>query len=441
MADGDNNILRFSDLRTYDTKLKNYIDDKIPTVNEIEANPNDTGSTNLTKLKIDNIVYNIPLNNVTVDSMLSGTSTNAVENKAIIDALYNTVVGFSGTIVVEIVGQAATQNHNIGDYILIGDTTYNSIVGAKVIDSIDVGDTIVIDTNVEVLLPVNERLDMIKANPSDTASANLTKLQIGSNIYSIPSGGTVDADLSLTSTNAVQNKAILKAFSSLVLGDQFSNATLETIGEQAISNHSQYSNLYVIDEDGDIRMATAMTNISQGDTLATQDDSDNPNIYIGAPIIELLRGLSLTSLNNVQLVNPVTNGQVLKYVSSYNKWMNMDDDKGATIVVNPSGTASTTMNKISINGNIYNLPGANLQVSEYYRNIGVGTGIPADPAGELLPADGTIYFKKDSNNNITNMYASINGNFTEVKPYTVSTTDIGEGAALPEGTLYFVVDS
>ena len=441
MADGDNNILRFSDLRTYDTKLKEYVDNKIPIVNEIEANPNDTGSINLTKLKIDDVVYNIPLNNVTVDSMLSATSTNAIENRAMMDALYNTIISSYGIPVVEIVGQAATLNHSIGDNILIGETTYNSVAGAKVIDDISIGDTITIDTNVEVLLPINERLDMIKANPSDTASANLTKLQIGSNIYNIPSGGTVDSDLSTTSTNAVQNKAILKAFASLILGDQYSNATLETIGEQAINNHSQYSGLYVIDEDGDIRTAIAMTSISQGDTLATQDDSDNPNVYISEPIINSIRGLSLTSLNNVQLTNPITNGQVLKYSSSYNKWMNMDDETGATIVVNPSGTASTTMNKISINGNIYSLPGANSQVSEYYRNIGVGTGSPEDPAGELLPSDGTIYFKKDSSNNITNMYASVNGNFTEVKPYIVSTTDIGEGAALPEGTLYFVVDS
>lgn len=77
----------------------------------------------------------------------------------------------------------------------------------------------------------------------------------------------------------------------------------------------------------------------------------------------------------------------------------------------------------------------------YHRNVGVGTGAAADPSGELLPPDGTMYFKKNSTSNaITNMYASINGSFFEVRPYTISTVDIGEGQPLTDGVLYIVVE-
>lgn len=77
----------------------------------------------------------------------------------------------------------------------------------------------------------------------------------------------------------------------------------------------------------------------------------------------------------------------------------------------------------------------------YHRNVGVGTGAAADPSGELLPPDGTMYFKKNSTSNaITNMYASINGSFYEVRPYTISTVDIGEGQPLTDGVLYLVVE-
>lgn len=52
---------------------------------------------------------------------------------------------------------------------------------------------------------------------------------------------------------------------------------------------------------------------------------------------------------------------------------------------------------------------------EYHRNIGVGTGAPEDPSGDLYPADGTVFFKHDGNE-ITNLYASVGGQFIEFVP-------------------------
>lgn len=49
---------------------------------------------------------------------------------------------------------------------------------------------------------------------------------------------------------------------------------------------------------------------------------------------------------------------------------------------------------------------------QYHRNIGVGTGTPADPSGDLYPADGTVFFKHNGDE-ITNLYASVGGQFLE----------------------------
>lgn len=49
---------------------------------------------------------------------------------------------------------------------------------------------------------------------------------------------------------------------------------------------------------------------------------------------------------------------------------------------------------------------------QYHRNIGVGTGTPADPSGDLVPADGTVFFKHNGNE-ITNLYAAVGGQFLE----------------------------
>ena len=57
----------------------------------------------------------------------------------------------------------------------------------------------------------------VEANPTDTGTADLTKLKVGKTIYNIPSGPNIeiDTELSETSVNPVQNKSVTTAITSL----------------------------------------------------------------------------------------------------------------------------------------------------------------------------------------------------------------------------------
>ena len=59
-----------------------------------------------------------------------------------------------------------------------------------------------------------DNLQNVEANPAETGTADLTKLKVGTTIYNIPSI-EIDAELSETSENPVQNKAVTTAIKSL----------------------------------------------------------------------------------------------------------------------------------------------------------------------------------------------------------------------------------
>lgn len=64
--------------------------------------------------------------------------------------------------------------------------------------------------------------------------------------------------------------------------------------------------------------------------------------------------LSLADLSDVDVETvPPTNGQILVYDSTNQKWINTDN---AAVIANPSGAATAELTKISIGGVIYSLP-------------------------------------------------------------------------------------
>lgn len=95
-----------------------------------------------------------------------------------------------------VIGKGSPRPFYIGDKVLAINPP-DSIALVKVIKAINTGDVIYTadyDQNVEWLPSV---LDYVKANPSDTATESLTKLQIGNDIYSVSGGGaSALADLS-----------------------------------------------------------------------------------------------------------------------------------------------------------------------------------------------------------------------------------------------------
>lgn len=84
----------------------------------------------------------------------------------------------------------ASQSYAVGKYFILGGE-----VLCKVIAAIEQGDTLVEDTNYEEVDNVCDELSggggtTVVANPSGTASTDLTKLQVGQTIYGIPSSGS-----------------------------------------------------------------------------------------------------------------------------------------------------------------------------------------------------------------------------------------------------------
>ena len=157
----------------------------------VEANPEGTSSTNLTKIKIGSSIYMIP-------SGGSGGST-VVWNQ----------IQLTGTKIAEITIDGTT----VDVYAPTGGSGGSSVSWTQILGSGTKIGTITIDgtaTDVYAPTPID-----VEANPSESATAgNLTKLKVGSSIYSIPSGGSGGAsDLSdlgdVTITN-VKNGQILK---------------------------------------------------------------------------------------------------------------------------------------------------------------------------------------------------------------------------------------
>ena len=187
----------------FNDHYKNAIDN----LQDVEANPTESGTADLTKLKVGNTVYNIPSGSVfdltpylNFETMNIGTEgfnaliDHITNNKTPIVVLnrdgakaYYTVSGCSPEIVIcyyvtPVEGQTFAQS-----------LTINS-------------DGSIVTTN-------NANYS-VEANPSETGTEDLTKLKVGSTVYNIPSI-EIDTELNETSENPVQNKAVTTAITSL----------------------------------------------------------------------------------------------------------------------------------------------------------------------------------------------------------------------------------
>ena len=95
--------------------------------------------------------------------------------------------------------------------------------------------------------------------------------------------------------------------------------------------------------------------------LKTKQDKLVPgtNITIGADgkTISATDTDEISELNDVVLSN-LTNGQVLKYDSASQKWINANESGGSEVIANPSGTATDTLSKLSIDGTVYDIEGS-----------------------------------------------------------------------------------
>lgn len=82
----------------------------------------------------------------------------------------------------------------------------------------------------------------------------------------------------------------------------------------------------------------------------------------------------LDDLTDVEITSP-TNGDVLVYNSTTSKWENGESSSGTTVIANPSGTATDTLNKVQIGQDIYSIPsggggGGSFETEVIFQNEG-----------------------------------------------------------------------
>lgn len=121
---------------------------------EVVANPEGTATDSLTKIQIGEEILNIPSGGTNVEANPSGTPTASLEKIEIAGVIYNGLKGDKGD-----------KGDNGDDYVL---TSADKAEIAQIVEG---------------------EIPAVEANPSGTASTDLTKLQIGNDIYAIPSGG------------------------------------------------------------------------------------------------------------------------------------------------------------------------------------------------------------------------------------------------------------
>ena len=184
--DGDGNVIT----STYATKAE--LNSYVKTVNNTA--PDESGNVTITVSGGSDI---------TVDDTLSSTSTNAIQNKAVYNALTNKVSTdiYSGFA---LIGATSTIAWRQGSQAVgsINASTYTGTAAAATLDG--AGNVIT-----ETYAKKTDVSGMVK-------SVNNTKPDSNGNVNITVSGGssvTVDTTLSATSTNAIANKAVYSALS------------------------------------------------------------------------------------------------------------------------------------------------------------------------------------------------------------------------------------
>lgn len=212
--DGDGNIIT----STYATKTE--LNSYVKTVNN--AAPDTNGNVTITVSGGTDI---------TVDDALSSTSTNPVQNNVIYNALLNKVGTdiFSGFA---LIGAATTIAWRQGSQ-AVGSINASSYTGNAASATQDGEGNVITDTYAKK----TDVSGMVK-------SVNNTKPDSNGNVTIAVSGGgsniTVDAELSTTSTNAIQNKAVAAKFNDLTVAFD-SKANIVDLADVATSG--QYHDL------------------------------------------------------------------------------------------------------------------------------------------------------------------------------------------------------
>ena len=329
--DGEGNIIT----STYATKTE--LNSCVKTVNNVA--PDTNGNVNITVSGGTDI---------TIDDTLSSTSTNAIQNKAVYNALLDKV----GTDIYSgfaLIGGSSSIVWRQGSQPLgsINATNYSGTARAATRD----GESNVITETYAKKTDVSGMVKSVNnTKPDSNGNVNITVSGGGSNI-------TVDAELSTTSTNAIQNKAVAAKFNDLTVAfDSKANIvdladvatsgqyhdlkntptvdiTLSSNSTNAIANKAVYAALS--DKLGKTETAYAATK-------ATQDSEGNVIATTYARKVDLYGYVK--TVNNTA---PDDNGNVTITVSG---------GSGVSLSTENTWTAKQTFQKMKFNFESYNAP-------------------------------------------------------------------------------------
>lgn len=286
---------------------------------QLTVNPTGIAEASLEKLTIDGVIYNIISATTTVDNVLSMTSTNPVENRVITNALN----GKQDQLTVNPAGTASASLEKL----TIDGVIYNIISATTTVDdALSTTSTNPVENRV-ITNALNNKQEQLTVNPTGTAEASLEKVTIDGIIYNISSATTtVDDALSTTSTNPVENRVITNA-----LNDKVDSSTLNAMSLKISDQLSQ-------DPSAEIAQSLTITvgGASTIYNLPTQIIVDDT--------------LSLTS------TNPVQNGVITTELNLKVSRSELEDSMDSFTFSTERMEGGSNLGSITIGTDIWNIP-------------------------------------------------------------------------------------
>ena len=286
---------------------------------QLTVNPTGTAEASLEKLTIDGVIYNIISATTTVDNVLSMTSTNPVENRVITNALN----GKQEQLTVNPAGIASASLEKL----TIDGVIYNIISATTTVDdALSTTSTNPVENRV-ITNALNNKQEQLTVNPTGTAEASLEKVAIDGVIYNISSATTtVDDALSTTSINPVENRVITNA-----LNDKVDSSTLNAMSLKISDQLSQ-------DPSAEIAQSLTITvgGASTIYNLPTQVIVDN--------------ALSPTS------TNPVQNGVITTELNLKVSRSELEDSMDSFTFSTERMEGGSNLGSITIGTDIWNIP-------------------------------------------------------------------------------------
>ena len=250
-----------------------------------------TENYNLEKPSLDEVVdVNVLNNNYdTIDEALGNTQTLASN----IGSNYNSIIAY-----------------NVGDYCIYNNNLYKCVQATSSGDSFNPAKW--------QICKVTDDLGgtEVVANPSGSATTTLTKLQVEDTIYNISGGGGGGSIVIVTPTLQSGTKV-----ADIDVDGTTSSLYAPTPTEVEANPSSTGTDTLT-----KLKVGSTTYNVSQGGGSST-----------------------LAGLNDVDLNNS-TDGQVLKYDSTNQKWVNANEDSGSTVTWNQITQTGTKIATVNIDG-------------------------------------------------------------------------------------------